>query len=339
MSFSATFRRLRARPAAAWAGLRAWWRTASAPTPRDEAAPDAGPASLTDAAFLRTLDRLALKTQRRLRGDNIGQRSSFRRLPASDFREHRQYQPGDDLRHVDWNASARAEHVFIKMGEQMKEASVHLLLDSSASMQWGRPSKLWAGRRLAAALGYIALNYGDRLLVADLASTAPVYGPKLGKGHVPGLLRHLRELPLQQQADLASAAARAASRHRTPGVRGGYIVLISDLADVTDLGQILSHWRAPTWQVLVLHLLHPAELAPTLRGEIELQDAETAERANYDLDSHALERYRAFVDDWCAGLERACREHGAAYARLLADAPLETNMLPYLRRRGVIDAG
>jgi uncharacterized protein (DUF58 family) len=145
---------------------------------RDAPAADPGPASLTDAAFLRTLDRLALQTQRRLRGDNIGQRASYRRLPASDFREHRVYQPGDDLRHVDWNASARAEHVFIKMGEQTKEASLHLLLDSSASMQWGQPSKLWAGRRLAAALGFIALNYGDRLTVSDAASSAAPFGPR-----------------------------------------------------------------------------------------------------------------------------------------------------------------
>ncbi len=334
MSFSATFRRLKARRAEAWGALQAWWQAASAPTRREAPAEDAGPASLTDAAFLRTLDRLALQTQRRLRGDNIGQRASYRRLPASDFREHRVYQPGDDLRHVDWNASARAEHVFIKMGEQHKEASLHLLLDSSASMQWGRPSKLWAGRRLAAALGFIALNYGDRLTVADTASSAAPYGPKMGKAHVPNLLRHLRELPLQRQADLPAMAARYVRRHP----RGGFVVVISDLADVENLGAVLDHFRPPTWQALVLHLLHPAELEPTLRGEIELQDAETSERANYDLDANALERYRAFVADWCAGFERSCLEHGAAYARLLADSPLEQSVLPYLRRRGVIDA-
>ena len=322
MSFSATFRR-----------LSAWWAAASAPRRGTPPATDPGPASLTDAAFLRTLDRLALQTQRRLRGDNIGQRSSFRRLPASDFREHRVYQPGDDLSHVDWNASARAEHVFIKMGEQTKEATIHLLLDSSASMQWGEPSKLWAGRRLAAALGFIALHYGDRLIVDDVAGGL-AFGPKLGKAHVPNLLRHLRELALQRQGDLAATAGRYARAHP----RGGYLVLISDLADVTDLGQALRHWRAPTWQVLVVHLLHPAELEPTLRGEVELQDAETGERANFDLDAHALERYQAFVREWCRGFERACLDYGASYARLLATAPLENSVLPFLRRRGVIDA-
>ncbi len=314
--------------------MGAWWRGLTAPPGQLERDEDPGAGSLADAAFLRRLDRLALQTRRLLRGDHIGQRPSARRLPASDFREHRQYLPGDDLRHVDWNASARSEHVFVKLGERPKEASVHLLLDSTASMQWGRPSKLWAARRLAAALGFIALNYGDRLVLTDISGAAAPFGPAQGKGHGPRLLRYLRALPPQRQADLLALGHRLARRY----TRGGYAILISDLADVAELGPLLDLWRPPTWQVLVLHLLHPAEMAPTLRGEIELHDSETNERGNYDLNPQALQRYRDFVADWCAHHERTCLEHGAAYARVLADWPLEQAVLPYLRRRGLVDA-
>lgn len=289
--------------------------------------------SLVEAAFLRRLDRLALQTNRRLRGDNIGARASFRRVPASDFREHRQYLPGDDLRHVDWNASARSQHVFVKLGERLKEASVQVLLDSTASMQWGEPSKLWAARRLAAALGYIALNHGDRLSVADTAGQAAPFGPKMGKGQVPALLRFLRELPYAKRADLPTATLRLAQTHR----RGGLAIIISDLAEVDDLAPVLRPLRPPTWQVLIIHLLHPAELEPTLRGEIELHDAETGERANYDLSPEALARYQAFAAEWCLQVEQACAAHGAAYARVLADWPIEQAVLPYLRRRRTVD--
>lgn len=317
--------------------LRTWWRTllgvAARPAPELDLNTRLEGDSLVDAAFLRRLDRLALQTNRRLRGDNIGARPSFRRLPASDFREHRQYLPGDDLRHVDWNASARSQHVFVKLGERPKEAAIHLLLDSTASMQWGEPSKLWAARRLAAALGYIALNHGDRLAVADTAGQSAPYGPKMGKGQVPALLRYLRELPFPKQADLAAATLRLARASR----RGGLAVLISDLAEVDDLAPVLTPLRPPTWQVLVLHLLHPAELEPTLRGEIELHDAETGERANYDLNPEALERYRAFAAEWCAKVEQACLSHGAAYGRVLADWSIEQAVLPYLRRRRMVD--
>jgi uncharacterized protein (DUF58 family) len=200
-------------------------------------------------------------------------------------------------------------------------------------MQWGRPSKLWAARRLAAVLGYVALNHGDRLVISDVSGGMP-FGPQLGKGHVPVLLRFLRDLPLQRQADLPAAGLRLARQY----THGGYAILISDLADSDDLSPLLAHWRPPTWQVLVLHLLHPAELDPDLRGELELHDAETGERANFDLDPSALERYRAYVSEWCDAHERTCLAQGAAYARILADWPIEQAVLPYLRRRGVIDA-
>lgn len=333
MSSNGTSRNGKTLPGSAVAALRRWWLSNGQPRAGAGFAAD-GAASLGDAAFLRRLDRLMLQTDRRLRGESIGQRPSWRRLPASDFREHRQYLPGDDLRHVDWNASARSEHVFVKLGEQPKDATVHLLLDSTASMQWGTPSKLWAARRLAAALGFIALNFGDRLQVSDLSAAAAPFGPKLGKGHVPGLLRFLRELPAARTANLAEAARGHAARN----ARGGYAVLISDLQGLGDLPALLGGFPMPAWQVLVLHLLHPAELDPALRGEIELVDSETGERANFDVDAEALERYRAFVAEWCERHEQTCRAHRATYARVLADWPIEQAVVPFLRRRGIVEA-
>jgi uncharacterized protein (DUF58 family) len=288
--------------------------------------------SLTDASFLRRLDRLAIRTSRALPGQSAGQRASFRRIPASDFREHRLYLPGDDLRHVDWNASARAERVFLKLGERPKEATVHVLLDTTASMQWGRPSKLWSGRRLAAALGYIALSHGDRLIVSGLGADGSLFGPSHGKGRMPTMLRFVRDLPSAGRADLAAAARRYGARHP----KGGFVAFISDLLAVPDIEALLAVFPPPKWQLLLLHLLHPAELHPEVRGQIELQDVETGERANYDIDEKALERYAAFVHNWCERIEQACFDGSAGYARLPTDWPIERAVMPYLQRRGVV---
>lgn len=305
-------------------------RTKPARVPR----PAADAEALTDTAFLRRLFRLALRTSAHLRGQAVGQRPSWRRLPSADFREHRLYLPGDDLRHVDWNASARSEHVFIKLGEQPREATIHVLLDNSASMEWGQPSKLWAARRLAVAVGFLALSHGDRLTLAGLAHPAQRLGPAHGKGQVPRLLRFARDLPVARQANALGAAQWLAARQK----RGGCVVLISDLLAVSDLGALCAALPAPRWQVVVLHVLHPAELDPTLRGEIEFVDVETGEQANYDLDDDALARYRAHTAAWCAEMERVCFERRATYARVPSDWPVEQAVLPYLRRRGVIDS-
>ena len=93
------------------------------------------------------LNHLKLNASQYLPGFTAGTRASIRRRPAFDFREHRTYVPGDDVRYVDWKASARQEHIFIKQGEYPKEASVQILLDCSRSMDWGNPRKHVSARR------------------------------------------------------------------------------------------------------------------------------------------------------------------------------------------------
>ena len=308
------------------------FRIGERPAPEAVPSDDGG---LDDLTFLRRLDRLNLHVGRFLRGEAAGQRPSLRRLPASDFREHRLYLPGDDLRHVDWNASARAEHIFVKLGAQPKEAAVHILLDNSASMNWGQPSKLWAARRLAAGLGYLALSHGDRLTITALAEGGSAFGPSHGKGRLPAMVRYLRGAGAGlTPTGIDSALRRYAARQ----ARGGFVIFISDLLGLSDFRTTLDYFPLPKWQMLVLHLLHPAELAPTLRGEIELEDTETGARANYDLTPAVLEQYAAHGRAWCESLERTCLEETVGYARVLADWPLEQMVMPYLQRRGVVEA-
>jgi uncharacterized protein (DUF58 family) len=303
-----------------------------------EDAPQGDDSGLDDLAFLRRLDRLTLRTSRFLRGDAAGQRPSLRRLPSNDFREHRLYLPGDDLRHVDWNASARAEHVFVKLGEQPKEATVHILLDNSASMNWGQPSKLWAARRLAAGLGYLTLGHGDRLAVGPLAGEIPSFGPSYGKARLPAMVRYLRGVPIAPRADFNTALRRYAAHQP----RGGFVILISDLLGAPtpgpDFAAMLDYFPLPKWQMLVLHLLHSAELDPTLRGEIELEDVETGVKTNYDLTPETIHQYQAHVRMWCEAIERSCFEETVAYARVLSDWPIEQAVIPYLQRRWVVEA-
>jgi uncharacterized protein (DUF58 family) len=291
---------------------------------------------LDDLSFLRRLDRLNLRVGRFLRGEAAGQRPSVRRLPASDFRQHRLYLPGDDLRHMDWNASARADHVFIKLGEQPKEATVHILLDDSASMAWGAPSKLWAARRLAAALGYLALSHGDRLAISTL-SEGPRFGPAQGKGQLPAMVRYLRSRPDGSLRPVRSDPHESFRRYARAQARGGYAILISDLLGFNQFRSALDDFPLPNWQLLVLHLLHPAELHPAARGEIELEDVETGARANYDLTPAVLEQYTAHTRAWCDSLEQTCADETVAYARILSDWPLAQMVMPYLRGRGVVE--
>ncbi|MGH2538714.1 MAG: DUF58 domain-containing protein [Candidatus Promineifilaceae bacterium] len=284
------------------------------------------------AAALRQLNRLQLSASRYLPGEAAGQRASLRRRPAYDFREHRAYVPGDDLRFVDWKASARQEHVFVRQGEYPKQATVYLLLDGSRSMVWGEPPKYLAALQLAAALGLAALSQSDRLVVQPLgAPEGRPLGPISGKGQMATLLNYLRGLTFDGQAELGQAV-RDFSRRR----RGGLVLLLSDLLELGDLAAVLDLLPAPRWDVVLLHLLHSHELAPELRGDYEMVDIENGRAANYDVDEGALKQYQSHLDAWRAGLELTCVEHGAFYSLIPTGWSLAEEILPHLRELHIL---
>src|SRR5215212_81387 len=127
---------------------------------------------LFDSAFLRKLDRLALLTKRAMAGEMQGERRSPRRGSSVEFADFRPYVAGDDIRQIDWNLYARMDRFYLKLMVAEEELTIHLLVDNTASMDWGEPNKLAYARRAAGAFGYIALSSLDRVTVTALAAGA-----------------------------------------------------------------------------------------------------------------------------------------------------------------------
>jgi uncharacterized protein (DUF58 family) len=289
---------------------------------------------LLSAGSLRQLNGMQLNASRYLKGNAAGLRYSLRRKPAAEFREHRMYVPGDDIRHVDWKASARQEHIFIKQGEHPKEASVYLLLDCSGSMAWGDRPKLRACLQLAAAFGFMALANYDRLMVVPLGrlDLQPL-GFISGKGQFPPLLNYLRGLTFSGKCDLKEAIHDFTRRH----ARGGGLTLIlSDLLGTPHLSDILQLLPIPTWDVLVFHLLHPEELKPSLKGDFEMVDVESGLKANYDINAEAIDTYQNRIKAWRERLELDSVEANAFYNLIPTDWSLDKEVIPHLRSVDVI---
>ncbi len=298
-------------------------------------------AALFDEAFLRRLERMGLQAQRTLRGYPAGgEHLSLNRLPTAIFSDHRPYSPGDDFRHIDWNAYAHHQEIVVKLGEVEQSVDVHVLLDVSRSMAGpaplsgaAGPPKLRAAQRLAAALGYLALAHNDRLRVVPFgAGPLPAFGPTQGKGRLIELLKFIERL----QPDQPTALARALITYARSHERGGLLVICSDLLAPEGLEQALRALPPPRWQTLVLHLLDQRELRPELAGPIELEDAETGERLPLTLDAATLTAYRRNVSAWQDRLAASCARRGATYTQVLAHWPLEQQVVPYLRARRIL---
>lgn len=289
---------------------------------------------LFDEAFLRRMERMGLQAQRSLRGNpSSGEHPSRHRLPASIFADHRPYSRGDDLRYVDWNAYARQDQVLVKLGEAEQDVHVHLLLDASHSMTLGSPSRLRLAQQLVGALGYLALAHSDRLHIVPFGPAAGrPFGPTQGKARLLDMLRFVEAVAPQPGTQLGTVMQQYARRHP----QGGMLVVCSDLLAPDSLEEGLRALAPPRWQTLVLHLLDQRDLAPELRGPLELEDSETGERLNLTLDEDALNTYRREVSSWRERVARLCAGRGAVYAPIMAHWPLEQKVVPYLRSRRLL---
>lgn len=301
-------------------------------TLRPDTEPQSDRTAYLTAKAVRQLERLQLNASKFLAGDGIGNRPSFRRKLAPDFREHRAYVPGDDLRFVDWRASARHDQVFVKQGEQQKEIAVTIALDTSASVAWGDPAKRLGQLSLAAALGYLTLAHGDRLRILPLDKNNPILGPISGKGQIAGVVSYLQSLKYGGEVNIVRRMRAISKRVAT----GGILFVLSDLLGVADLGLALEPFSFPVWQVNVLHLLDGKEIAPKMRGQLELVDAESGAAGNYDISDKAVREYQEKLESWRAGLDMACVENKAFYTLLQTDWDLETEMLAHLRKTRVV---
>ena len=295
--------------------------------------PSAIDPTVFDEDFLRRLERLSVLVRRPVRGGLKGGRRSVKRGQSVEFADYRDYSLGDDLRQLDWNVYARLEKLLVKLFIEEEDLTVAILVDGSASMAHGTPDKLVFAKRAAAALGYIALAAEDRVVLASLGGRAARRRAALrGSGRAFRLLAELSAIqPAGGPTDLV-----AACRHALAQVTGrGVIVLVSDLLD-QGAERALRDLAGTGSEVIVLHVLAPDEIAPTLEGDLRLVDAETGATVDVTLDLGARERYTGRVEAWRSELAILAAKRRIAYVPLTSDVALADLVFAELRRRRVV---
>lgn len=292
-----------------------------------------GDRRLFDEAFLRKLERLALLSRRAMAGQLQGERRSPKRGQSVEFADYRPYAPGDDFRRIDWNAYARLERFFIKLFVEEEDLTVHLLVDTSGSMDWGEPNKLWYAVRAAGAVGYIALAGLDRVTVS-------VLGPAQGNGTFPARRGRQQAMALFSFLQSLEAGGQTALGPRLRGyaaaaLQPGPLVLLSDLFD-EGWSEGLGALAARGFEVTVLHVLAPEEVDPPLAGDLRLIDVEDAGEVEITADYEMLQRYREGLAVWQGEVRRFCAAREMRYVPVVTDMPFEELMFAVLRTGGVL---
>jgi uncharacterized protein (DUF58 family) len=251
---------------------------------------------------------------------------------STDFAEHRQYLPGDDLRHLDWKLLARTDRLYIKKYQGDTNAQMHLLIDSSASMGYGsgEVSKLHYAQFLASALAYLGVRQHDSVGVLafgeDVTEQVP---PGSRAGHLRTVLGVIERLAP------GGGTSLAARLHKTAEMltRRSIIVLISDLYDEPEkIIEGLEHLRFRGNEVIVFHVMDRQELEFDYGEPVVLEDAETEDQLHVLPDvlrDEYLRRVKLHVDQ----LKEGAARNRVDYELLRTTQSLDAALFSYLARR------
>jgi len=291
------------------------------------------PNLLIDGAFLRQVEALRFNAPRAATSGLAGEHASRRKAHSVEFADHRSYVPGDDFRLIDWNVYARLGELCLKLTEARENVAVHLLIDCSASMDWGRPNKLLYAKRVAAALGAVALASYDTVYVGAFgADLRPVLPPLRGRNAVGPLLDRLRAVTPEGGTDLARAAAAYGGQVR----RRGMAILLTDFLAPAGHEEALGFLARAGLRTTALHVVDRQEEAPALDGLLELHDCETDELVRVGVTPALLRRYAARFTAWSDELATICASQRAHYVRVPTSVTPRTLVLQALRQEGVL---
>jgi uncharacterized protein (DUF58 family) len=228
---------------------------------------------------------------------------------------------------------ARLEKLFVKLFVEEEDVTVHVLVDASASMDFGAPNKLDFARRAGAALAYLGLANLDRVSVAFLGEgRATMLRPLRGKARVFEVFGFLSAPRPERLTGLAAAAHDYAGRLRGRGP----LVLVSDLLDPGYL-DALRDLAGTRCQLSVLHVLAPEELDPDVAPDARLVDRETGQAIDVSGDDELVERYHARLRDWQAEIGQFVTRRGGSYVAVSSDLDLADLLFDVLRRRRVVE--
>jgi len=282
-----------------------------------------------DERFLRKLERLELVARKIFRGLMRGEHTTRRRGRGLEFSDFRGYRPGDDFRHIDWNIYSRLDQLFLKLHALEEDVTLHLIVDTSASMGFGEPSKFDQARRLAAAFAYVALHNFDRVGVSAFAEGSGATLPPIkARHHMASLLAFLEDLSCTGATRFTPALRAFAMRTKNPGL----VTLISDLLGAEDAEEGIEALRNRGHDIVVSQLLAESDIDPTLDGALRMVDSETADEFDVTVDEELRRHYRDRLDRYLKEVERFCSQRGLEYFRASTAIPFEDVVLKYLRQ-------
>jgi uncharacterized protein (DUF58 family) len=284
---------------------------------------------LLDPKFMARLDSLDVLSRKILQGKLQGERRSKRRGQSVEFADHRPYVVGDDLRFVDWNIYGRLEQLFLKLFLEEQDLTVHIAMDTSASMSFGEPSKELFIKRLAAALGYVSLVNNNRVTISSFGEGVRGQLPNMrGRNYLSQMAEFLLTARCEGFSNFDSVCRQLVAGRLGTGI----MIVLSDFFFKEGFDSGLRRLIGRQYDLYVVQVLSGQELAPELSGDLKLIDIEDADNAEITISAALLKYYKKNLNAYCNELKSFCSRRGAVYVLVNSADSVESLVLNYLRR-------
>ena len=268
-----------------------------------------------DAAFFDKLSRLRLAMGHKASMNLTGNRKSVQKGSSMEFSDFREYMPGDDIRRIDWNAYGRLDRFYVKEYMEEKEAVVSILIDTSASMDYGANKKSNLACLLAAAFAYLGINNMDRVWLYDMQKMQSPFSASGGKRALSQITTWLEQLSFDGIVAIDEVI------RQLPAKGPGITILISDflqesLLDHTQetLGKLLRFLDYRKQKAILLQVLAAEELSVELTGTRNLIDMENQSTLRLTLDTKSIQAYEKALQEFLTQIGSISAKTGAFHA-------------------------
>lgn len=256
--------------------------------------------------YLHQLEHFSLIINKRITSNYIGERFSQATGRGLIFKDHSIYAPGEDFRSIDWRVYGRTDKLYVKRYEEERNLTVHVILDYSASMNFGH--KLDFAGMLGVGFSYLALKNNERFVLSTFSDALEVFKAHKGRAQLASMVDFLNNKKPKGLSKLEDSL----SRYKSLITSKSYVILISDfLYSVDEIKRALFYFK--NHKVLFIQVLDKTEKYLDLEGDFKLRDLETNDVLNTYVNPFSRKQYLSMLDNHVAEVRKACEEFGAQF--------------------------
>jgi uncharacterized protein (DUF58 family) len=267
--------------------------------------------------FLAGLDKFNLIIHKRVTSKYTGKRESLYKGKGSTVKDHRIYAWGDDFRSIDWKIYARTDNLYIKVYDEERNLTLHVILDRSASMNYGKPTKYDYAAMLGVGFAYLALKDNEKFQFATFSEDLEFFQPRRGMGHLGAMVDYLNKTKTKGESQFAKNMGQYGKILSTKAM----VIVISDfLYDVEEIREGLM--SLGNNNLKVIQVLDAGERHLDIKGDVKLEDVESHGSLRTYISQRTKNEYEDKMEEHISAIATECAALKADFHVVTTDMPI-----------------